>query len=165
MDATPSFGVTMISEVPSDPQLTLVRYDVFNDVCFLVILKKKMLFFHVLSKTLRLIPTLKNCKKIAGVAIDGNLKSGESNLASSTLLQDENSKDIFGMVISYTAKIKLFLGAIGGELSAELPFILMHPKPNMKRILKADTMADNDFKASLDDLQFEDFYEGKNKDV
>ena len=99
------------------------------------------------------------------MAIDGNLKSGESNLASSTLLQDENSKDIFGMVISYTAKIKLFLGAIGGELSAELPFILMHPKPNMKRILKADTMADNDFKASLDDLQFEDFYEGKNKDV
>ena len=24
MDATPSFGVTMISEVPSNPQLTLV---------------------------------------------------------------------------------------------------------------------------------------------
>ena len=34
----------------------------------------------------------------------------------------------------------MFLGAIGGELSAELPFILMHPKPNMKKILKADTM-------------------------
>lgn len=113
---------------------------------------------------MKLVPLLKNCKRLAGVAIDGNLKSGESNLASSTLLQDENSKDIFGMVISYTAKVKLFLGAIGGELSAELPFILMHPKPNMKKIMKADTLADNDFRASLDDPQF-DNYEGKNKDV
>ena len=26
MDATPSFGVTMISEVPSNPQLTLVEF-------------------------------------------------------------------------------------------------------------------------------------------
>jgi hypothetical protein len=25
-------------------------------------------------------------------------------------------------------KVKLFLGALGGELSAELPFVLMHPK-------------------------------------
>ena len=38
--------------------------------------------------------------------------------------------------------MKLFLGAIGGELSAELPFVLMHPKPNMKKILKADTLAE-----------------------
>jgi arrestin-1 len=38
--------------------------------------------------------------------------------------------------------VKLFLGAIGGELSAELPFVLMHPKPNMKKILKADTLAE-----------------------
>ncbi len=36
----------------------------------------------------------------------------------------------------------MFLGAIGGELSAELPFVLMHPKPNMKKILKADTLAE-----------------------
>lgn len=99
------------------------------------------------------------------MAIDGNLKAGESNLASSTLLQDENSKDIFGMVISYTAKVKLFLGAIGGELSAELPFILMNPKPNMKRIMKADTMADSlDFRASLDDPDY-DTVSSKNKDV
>merc|ERR1711974_410193 len=77
---------------------------------------------------------------IQGVALDGRVRGEEADLASSTLLADENSRDIFGMVISYTAKVKLFLGAIGGELSAELPFILMHPKPNMKKILKADTM-------------------------
>ena len=117
-----------------------------------------------MNKTLKLIPSMKNIKSKAGVAIDGSIKEGDSNLASSTLLQDENSKDIFGMVISYTVKVKLFLGAIGGELSAELPFILMHPKPNMKKIMKADTMTDNfDFQASLDDPHWGSG--DKNKDV
>jgi len=120
-----------------------------------------------LNKTLKLTPNMKSIRTKAGVAIDGNVREGESNLASSTLLQDENSKDIFGMVISYTVKVKLFLGAIGGELSAELPFILMHPKPNMKKIMKADTMNDNaDYKVSLDEPPlYCDEYCGKNKDV
>lgn len=30
--------------------------------------------------------------------------------------------------MSYSVKVKLFLGALGGELAAELPFVLMHPK-------------------------------------
>ena len=68
------------------------------------------------------------------------------------------------MVISYTVKVKLFLGAIGGELSAELPFILMNPKPNMKKIMKADTLNDQcNYMASLD--MDEADYCGKNKDV
>merc|ERR1712062_169296 len=116
-----------------------------------------------LNKTLKLTPCLKSVRSKAGVAIDGNVRAGDSNLASSTLLQDENSKDVFGMVISYTAKVKLFLGAIGGELSAELPFILMHPKPNMKQIMKADTFAEIDLKtsSSIDNFEFDE----KNKDV
>merc|ERR1712108_97875 len=102
-----------------------------------------------LQKSVRLKPTVSQGHKaqsqdyrhfVQGVALDGRIRGEDTDLASSTLLQDENSRDIFGMVISYTAKVKLFLGAIGGELSAELPFILMHPKPNMKKILKADTM-------------------------
>ena len=35
-------------------------------------------------------------------------------------------------------KVKLFLGAIGGEVTAELPFVLMHPKPDMRRMIKVD---------------------------
>lgn len=31
-------------------------------------------------------------------------------------------------MVSYSAKVKLYLGALSGELVAELPFILMHPK-------------------------------------
>lgn len=37
-------------------------------------------------------------------------------------------RDAFGIIVSYAVKVKLFLGALGGELSAELPFVLMHPK-------------------------------------
>ena len=32
--------------------------------------------------------------------------------------------------------MKLFLGAIGGDVTAELPFVLMHPKPDMRRMIK-----------------------------
>ena len=32
----------------------------------------------------------------------------------------------------------MFLGAIGGEVTAELPFVLMHPKPDMRRMIKVD---------------------------
>ena len=41
-----------------------------------------------------------------GVALDGRVRGEEADLASSTLLADENSRDIFGMVISYTAKVR-----------------------------------------------------------
>ena len=55
--------------------------------------------------------------------------------------------------------------AIGGELSAELPFILMHPKPNMKQIMKADTFAESDLKTSTSIDKFEFEFDEKNKDV
>lgn len=43
-------------------------------------------------------------------------------------LANPESRDMFGMIISYTVKVKLYLGAVGGEVTAELPFVLMHPK-------------------------------------
>lgn len=39
-----------------------------------------------------------------------------------------DQRDAFGIIVSYAVKVKLYLGALGGELSAELPFVLMHPK-------------------------------------
>eukprot|EP00095_Tigriopus_kingsejongensis_P012672 maker-scaffold22_size673200-snap-gene-2.19 protein:Tk12672 transcript:maker-scaffold22_size673200-snap-gene-2.19-mRNA-1 annotation:"arrestin1 precursor" len=109
-----------------------------------------------MQKVIKLVPSLKNLRDRSGIALDGRLRGEDTDLASSTLLADENSRDIFGMVISYTTKVKLFLGAIGGELAAELPFVLMHPKPNMKRIIKADTLAEVEgFSASLDDPNYD----------
>lgn len=43
-------------------------------------------------------------------------------------LLDPEQRDAFGIVVSYSVKVKLYLGALSGELVAELPFILMHPK-------------------------------------
>ena len=62
------------------------------------------------------------------MALEGKLKGDDTFLASSTLLADETDKDIFGLVVSYSVRVKLLLGAIGGEVTAELPFVLMHPR-------------------------------------
>jgi arrestin-1 len=59
-------------------------------------------------------------------------------------LASPDQRDAFGIIVSYAVKVKLFLGALGGELAAELPFILMHPKPGSTKpkIIHADSQAD-----------------------
>ncbi|XP_053996661.1 beta-arrestin-2 isoform X5 [Hylaeus anthracinus] len=42
---------------------------------------------------------------------------------------DPSQRENLGIIVQYKVKVKLCLGALGGELVAELPFILMHPKP------------------------------------
>ncbi|KAF2353624.1 Arrestin-like N-terminal, partial [Trinorchestia longiramus] len=81
-----------------------------------------------LQKELQLQPSLNMNKERRGVALDGHLKTALTNLASTTLLANPEDRDMFGMIISYSVKVKLYLGAMGGEVSAELPFVLMHPK-------------------------------------
>ena len=66
-------------------------------------------FVNILFQTIKLSPSVKNQRDRHGIAVDGRLKSEDTDLASSTLLADENSRDIFGMVISYTAKVYLLL--------------------------------------------------------
>lgn len=82
-----------------------------------------------LQKVLYLQPQIEGNKGRRGVALDGLLKGESGELASSTLLTSPDVKDTFGIVVSYAVKVKLYLGALGGELAAELPFILMRPKP------------------------------------
>merc|ERR1712106_344316 len=108
-----------------------------------------------LQKEVSLSPACKNHVR-TGVALDGRMKGDDTSLASSTLLADENNRDVFGLVISYSVKVRLLLGAIGGDLTAELPFVLMHPRPNMRKIIKADTLASvGSFNCSQDDPTFE----------
>lgn len=42
---------------------------------------------------------------------------------------DPSQKENLGIIVQYKVKVKLCLGALGGDLTAELPFVLMHPKP------------------------------------
>ncbi|XP_071522394.1 arrestin homolog [Panulirus ornatus] len=94
-----------------------------------------------LQKQLTLTPTLSSNMDRRGIALDGHLKNIHTNLASSTLLANPETRDMFGMLISYIVKVKLYLGAMGGEVTAELPFVLMHPKPDLRRLMRGDSQA------------------------
>ncbi|KAK2589127.1 hypothetical protein KPH14_001952 [Odynerus spinipes] len=129
-----------------------------------------------LSKVFSLRPTLADNKDKRGLALDGQLKHEDTNLASSTIVVDPSQRENLGIIVQYKVKVKLCLGALGGELVAELPFILMHPKPEEEKstlsmsppsptnkgdsgevpldtnLIQLDTEADGD-----DDIVFEDF--------
>ncbi|XP_053604066.1 arrestin homolog [Plodia interpunctella] len=95
-----------------------------------------------LQKVLHLTPSLSANRDKRGIALDGQLKRTDTTLASTTLLLDPEQRDAFGIVVSYSAKVKLYLGALSGELVAELPFILMHPKEGRGKLVTADSQAD-----------------------
>ncbi|XP_017755059.1 PREDICTED: beta-arrestin-1 isoform X2 [Eufriesea mexicana] len=82
-----------------------------------------------LSKVFSLRPTLADNKEKRGLALDGQLKHEDTNLASSTI-GDPSQRENLGIFVQYKVKVKLCLGTLArSELVAELPFILMHPKP------------------------------------
>lgn len=83
-----------------------------------------------LNKVYHLTPLLANNKDKWGLALDGQLKHEDTNLASSTLVTDTAQRENLGILVQYKVKVKLSLGHLGGELVAELPFTLMHPKPD-----------------------------------
>ncbi|XP_017795292.1 PREDICTED: beta-arrestin-1 isoform X2 [Habropoda laboriosa] len=129
-----------------------------------------------LSKVFSLRPTLADNKDKRGLALDGQLKHEDTNLASSTIVADPSQRENLGIIVQYKVKVKLCLGPLAGELVAELPFILMHPKPEEEEpapptarpsptqkvdsseiplgtnLIQLDTEADGD-----DDIIFEDF--------
>ena len=45
-------------------------------------------------------------------------------------MANSDDRDGFGIIVTYVIKMRLFLGALAGELVGELPIILMHPKVN-----------------------------------
>jgi len=96
-----------------------------------------------LVKSIILSPSATANKNLHGVALDGKVKDSDANLASSTLLsQGQNPNDALGIVISYSCKVSLNCGAIGGNLVADLPFKMVHPAPS---------------NAAGKDIEFEDF--------
>ena len=52
----------------------------------------------------------------------------------------QNPNDALGIVISYSVRVALNCGALGGELVADLPFKLVHPSPGKKGTIR--TMKD-----------------------
>ncbi|XP_061509462.1 arrestin red cell isoform X6 [Anopheles gambiae] len=45
-------------------------------------------------------------------------------------IADPSQRENLGIIVQYKVKVKLCITPLGGDLVAELPFILMHPKPD-----------------------------------
>lgn len=58
-------------------------------------------------------------------------------------ISDPAQKENLGIIVHYKVKVKLCLGPLGGDVVAELPFILMHPKPAEEFLYPAAKSADD----------------------
>ncbi|XP_050692024.1 arrestin homolog [Eriocheir sinensis] len=106
-----------------------------------------------LTKAFTLTPLASSNKSKTGIALDGKLKDTDANLASSTLVAvGKNPNDALGIVVSYSLRVKLNCGALGGELVADLPFKLLHPAPGAAVKARPDAGY-----TGGEDLEFEDF--------
>uniref|UniRef100_A0A3Q2XZD8 S-antigen; retina and pineal gland (arrestin) a n=1 Tax=Hippocampus comes TaxID=109280 RepID=A0A3Q2XZD8_HIPCM len=88
-----------------------------------------------LQKDILLLPLLANNRERRGIALDGKLKHEDTNLASSSIIKPGVLKEVLGIMVSYRVSIKLIIGGLSvslcdSEVSLELPFKLMHPKPD-----------------------------------
>lgn len=81
-----------------------------------------------LSKVYYLQPLLADNKDKRGLALDGQIKHEDTNLASSTLITDAIKKENLGIIVQYKVIVKLMLGPLDRDLTAELPLILMHQR-------------------------------------
>ncbi|CAH1956279.1 unnamed protein product [Acanthoscelides obtectus] len=82
------------------------------------------------TKVVYLVPLASSNRDRRGVALDGRLKDDDANLASSTLVPEGKCPiDAIGIVISYSIRVKLNCGTLGGELVTDVPFKLLHPAP------------------------------------
>merc|ERR1711976_843072 len=104
-----------------------------------------------LQKTFSLTPAAATNKTKGGIALDGKTKDSDANLASSTLVAaGKNPNDSTGIIVSYSVRVRLNCGAIGGELTADLPFKLTHPAP-------AGCVSAGKGEGGDDNIVFEDF--------
>jgi len=88
-----------------------------------------------LNRTIKLKPLAQICQGMKGICLDASLSKsqGESNLASSSL-SEGGDNDLLGLIVSYTIKVKVVIGGMGGELETDLPFKLVHPRPNSQEM-------------------------------
>lgn len=82
------------------------------------------------TKCVYLVPLASSNKDRRGIALDGHLKDDDVNLASSTLVPEGKCPaEAIGIVISYSVRVKLNCGTLGGELCTDVPLKLLHPMP------------------------------------
>lgn len=117
-----------------------------------------------------LTPVLGTNREKRGLALDGKLKHEDTNLASSTIVKEGTNKEMMGIMVSYRVKVKLVV-SLAGDVTVELPFVLMHPKPTDQPSSQPQSVApepdapvatnliefDTSTPSQVDDFVFEDF--------
>ncbi|XP_029372911.1 S-arrestin-like [Echeneis naucrates] len=101
-----------------------------------------------LRKDYTLYPLLAHNKDRRGLALDGRLKHEDTNLASSTIVKQEVLREVQGILVSYKVVVRMMAsGTIGSsEVYLEVPFRLMHPKPEAAKESESDDMVFEEFK-------------------
>ncbi|XP_029922425.1 S-arrestin-like [Myripristis murdjan] len=101
-----------------------------------------------LKREYTLLPLLAYNKERRGLALDGKLKHEDTNLASSSIVKQEVLAEVQGILVSYKVVLRMIAsGTIGSsEVSLELPFKLMHPKPEPAKEGETDDMVFEEFK-------------------
>ncbi|XP_029970648.1 S-arrestin a [Salarias fasciatus] len=104
-----------------------------------------------LQKVYSMLPLLANNRERRGIALDGKLKHEDTNLASSSIVKEGVLKEVMGIMVSYRVMVKLIVGGMMGssEVGLEVPFKLMHPKPDaVKESELEEEMVFQEFKRS-----------------
>ncbi|KAK5860469.1 hypothetical protein PBY51_021944 [Eleginops maclovinus] len=104
-----------------------------------------------LQRVFTLLPLLANNRERRGIALDGKLKHEDTNLASSSIIKEGVLKEVMGIMVSYRVLVKLVIGGMMGssEVDLEVPFRLMHSKPDPGRCVEMEEeMEFQEFKRS-----------------
>ncbi|XP_076042350.1 arrestin homolog [Oratosquilla oratoria] len=108
------------------------------------------------QKSFRLVALASTLNNRLGIALDGRYRDEDVNLPSSTLTSPEQDlNDTMGVLVSYSVRVTFNCGSIGGNVSVEVPFRLVHsPCPEEKKMLKRTQSVES---YSEDGIVFEDF--------
>jgi len=98
---------------------------------------------QTLCKVYEICPLLAQNRDKRGLALDGQLKHEDTNLASSTIQKPDVSKEGLGIIVQYKVKVKAvmsgMLPGMDSDISVELPFKLMHSRPPPKQRKPTET--------------------------
>ncbi|XP_068234627.1 arrestin homolog [Palaemon carinicauda] len=110
-----------------------------------------------LERHVELRPLASNMRRF-GVALDGRVKDQDANLASSTIIPTgKEADDFLGINVSYSIRVKLLCGTISGNLSAEVPFMLMHPDPEGQDVKPEEALEVTEFSSFRRGQSVEEF--------
>jgi beta-arrestin len=67
------------------------------------------------------------------IALEDSYNKLNATLASTVTCNSPDERNVFAIYVSYYVKVKLVIGAMGGELSVKLPFSLSHSRASTEK--------------------------------